>query len=376
MLDALKTLFENDVVSEEVRREIEEAWEAKVKENRLAVTAELREEFAQKYEHDKHVMVEAIDALVTEKLAEEMNEFADDRKQLAEAKAKYAVAMRENAIVLKEFVLNSLAKEVSELHEDQKIMANNFSKLEEFVVDSLANEIAEFYEDKKDVAETKVRLIKDAKKHLTKVKENFIQHSAKTVSKTVDKALRGEITQLKNDIEVARRNDFGRKVFEAFANEYAGSYLNKKSETAKLLKVINTKDKQLAEAKTFAVKAKKVVEAQERQKDSLIETAKRKEIMNGLIAPLSKPQQEIMTDLLESIQTSRLQSQFEKYLPTVIDGEAPEKQKKAKLIEGKEITGNREIVKTSKTVDDSNVIDIKRLAGLIPAGETRLAGIN
>ena len=76
MLDALKTLFENDVVSEEVRREIEEAWEAKVKENRLAVTAELREEFAQKYEHDKQVMVEAIDALVTEKLAAEMDEFA------------------------------------------------------------------------------------------------------------------------------------------------------------------------------------------------------------------------------------------------------------------------------------------------------------
>ena len=376
MLDALKTLFENDVVSEEVRREIEEAWEAKVKENRLAVTAELREEFAQKYEHDKQVMVEAIDALVTEKLAAEMKEFADDRKQLAEAKAKYAVAMRENAIVLKDFVLNSLAKEVSELHEDQKTMANNFSKLEEFVVDSLANEIAEFYEDKKDVAETKVRLIKDAKKHLAKVKENFIQHSAKTVSKTVDKALRGEITQLKDDIEVARKNDFGRKVFEAFANEYAGSYLNQKSETAKLLKVLDTKDKQLAEAKTFAVKAKKVVEAQEKEKDSLIQTAKRKEIMDGLIAPLSKPQQEIMSDLLESIQTNKLQTQFEKYLPTVIDGETPGKQKKAKLIEGKEITGNREIVKTSKTVDDSNVIDIKRLAGLIPAGETRLAGIN
>ena len=47
MLDALKTLFENDVVSAEVRQEIEEAWEAKIKENKLAVTAELREEFAQ-----------------------------------------------------------------------------------------------------------------------------------------------------------------------------------------------------------------------------------------------------------------------------------------------------------------------------------------
>ena len=51
-------------------------------------------------------------------------------------------------------------------------------------------------------------------------------------------------------------------------------------------------------------------------------------------------------------------------MPTVIDGEAPEKAKKAKLTEGTEITGNREIVQTSKTVDESNVIDMKRLAGI------------
>jgi len=46
MLDALKTLFENDVVSEDVRAEIEEAWNTKIKENKQQVTAELREEFA------------------------------------------------------------------------------------------------------------------------------------------------------------------------------------------------------------------------------------------------------------------------------------------------------------------------------------------
>ncbi len=148
MLDALKTLFENDVVSEDVRKQIEEAWEAKVKENKLAVTAELREEFAQKYEHDKATMVEAIDNLVSERLSAEIAEFTEDRKQLSEAKAKYAVAMRDNAKLLRGFVLESLKKEVSELHEEQKAMANNFSKLEEFVVDALANEISEFYEDK------------------------------------------------------------------------------------------------------------------------------------------------------------------------------------------------------------------------------------
>ena len=37
---------------------------------------------------------------------------------------------------------------------------------------------------------------------------------------------------LKEDIETARQNDFGRKLFESFASEYANSYLNEKSETA------------------------------------------------------------------------------------------------------------------------------------------------
>jgi hypothetical protein len=364
MLEALKTLFENDVVSEDMRKELEEAWNAKIKENKLAATAELREEFAQKYEHDKSTMVEAIDSLISERLSEELTEFAADRKQLAEAKAKYGVAMRQNATVLKSFVMESLKKEVTELHEEQKVMANNFSKLEEFIVDALANEISEFHEDKKDLAETKVKLIKNAKTHLNTVKENFVQRSAKLVSTTVDKALRGEITALKEDIDTARKNDFGRKLFEAFANEYQGSYLNEKSETSKLLNVVNVKDKQLTEAKAFAVKAKKIVEAQEIEKKQLIETAKRSEIMHSLVAPLSNQQQGIMKDLLESVQTNRLQSQFEKYLPTVIDGDAPEKAKKAKLTEGTEITGNRETVQTSKSVDESNVIDIKRLAGI------------
>ena len=163
MLDALKTLFENDVVSEDVRAEIEEAWNAKLKENKQSVTAELREEFAGKYEHDKSIMVEAIDAMISERLQEEIAEFAEDRKQLAEAKAKYAVAMRENAGVMKRFVAESLAKEIKELHQDQKSIAGKFSMLENFVVDALANEIAEFHEDKKDLAETKVKIIKEAK---------------------------------------------------------------------------------------------------------------------------------------------------------------------------------------------------------------------
>ena len=363
MLEALKSLFESTALSEEVKAEIQEAWEAKIKENRQQVTAELREEFAKKYEHDKSTMVEAIDAMLSEKLIEEISEFADDRKQLAEAKAKYAIAMRENADLMKNFVLEQLQKEVSELHEDKKAMATKAAQLEEFVVEALSKEIAEFYEDKKDLAETKVRLVREAKEHFKKVKSNFIERSATAVSETVDKVLKGEITQLKEDIEEARRNDFGRKIFEAFSNEYSNSYLNEKSESAKLLKVVELKDKQLAEAKAFAEKAKNIAEAQKAENNKLVESANREKIMRGLIAPLSRDQQEIMTDLLESVQTDRLQKSFDKYLPSVIDGQAPAK-RKAILSEATEVTGNRKENTTHIKADESKVLDIRRLAGI------------
>ena len=366
MIDALKTLFENDVVSEEIRAQIEEAWESKVADNRKSVTAELREEFASKYEHDKQTMVEAIDSLLESRLAEEIEEFAEDRKQLAEAKAKYAIAMRENADLMKSFVVEQLQKEIKELHADKAAMQENYAKLEEFVVEALSNEIAEFYEDKKDLAETKVRLVREAKEHFAKVKSNFIERSATAVSEMVSKSLKSEITALKEDIDTARRNDFGRKIFEAFANEYTTSHLNEKSEVAKLLKVVDTKDKQLAEAKAFAAKAKNLVESIEADKKRIVESHTREQKINELVSPLSKNQRDIMTDLLESVQTNRLQSAFDKYLPAVIDGNAPAK-RKAVLAEGKEVTGNRDTksqTNVSSKADESVVVDIRRLAGL------------
>ncbi len=226
MLDALKTLFENNVVSEEIKESIEQAWEARINENREQVAQQLREEFAQKYEHDKNTMIEAVDRMITDQLSSELVEFADDRKQLAEMKAKYAVKMKSDASVMKEFVTRQLASEVRELHEDQVEMASKFGTLETFVVEALAQEIAEFYKDKQDLAETKVRLVREGREELKKVKQQFVERAAKMVDKVVTEGLRTEMTSLKEDIEAARRADFGRKLFEAFASEYQASYLN------------------------------------------------------------------------------------------------------------------------------------------------------
>ena len=66
MLDAIKPLLDSDLVNEDTRQAIAEQWEAKLVEAKETVRSELREEFAQRYEHDKTVMVEALDKMVTE----------------------------------------------------------------------------------------------------------------------------------------------------------------------------------------------------------------------------------------------------------------------------------------------------------------------
>jgi len=361
MLDALKSLFENNVISEDIKESIQAAWDSKINEAREQVAVELREEFAQKYEHDKATMVEAVDRMISEQLAAEIVEFADDRKQLDEMKVKYAKAMKQNAYVMEQFVMRRLASEVKELHEDQVAMANKFGKLEQFVVEALAQEITEFFKDKQDLAETKVRLVREGRNEIKKVKEAFVKRAAKMVESVVSQGLRTEIHTLKEDIEAARRADFGRKLFEAFASEYQASYLNEKSETAKLLKVIDLKDKAMQEAAQAVVKAEKILESKQSEIRALKESQTRKQIMSELLAPLNSEQRAIMSELMETVKTERLNESFEKYLPSVINGKAP--QKKQALVEAKEITGNK-ISNNQNSSGSADIYDIRKLAGL------------
>ena len=360
MLEALKSLFENNAISEEIRAEIEDAWTQKVEENKLSVTAELRSEFAEKYEHDKANLTDAVDKMVSERIEAEMQELAADKKALAEERVKYATQIGEHSSKLKAFVFDRLQSEISELHSDQKVMAENFQKLEEFVEEALSKEIAEFHQDKQDVAETKVRLIREAKAHLEKVRNNFITKGAAKVSEIVSKTLQKEIASLKEDIDAARKNDFGRRLFESYSQEYNQSFLNSKSETAKLLKVVDTTNQQLEDAKKTADEKVKIIESKEQEIEDLKNTAEREKVINELVTPLNAEQKDIMTNLLESVQTGQLRKQFEKYVPAVINGRSPAK--KQALKEGTEVTGDKQIVNAGQF--NSKLVDIKRLAGI------------
>jgi len=353
MFDISK-LVESGAISEDVQKSIQEAWDSKVKENKDVVGAELREEFAKRYEHDKGNMIEAIDKMMTEKLSEEISKFIEDRKALAQEKISYKENVGAHSSKLQEFIMKKLSEELKELHGDRKGVHENFKKLEEFVVGALAKEIKEFHEDKKGVVETKVKLVAEAKAQMAKLKEAFITKSAKVVETAVNKKLAEELSTLKEDITKARTVNFGKKIFEAFASEYQASYLNEKSETSKLMKVVDETTLKLADAEKAVNEKQAVIESKEAESKRQADLMERKEKMAEMLKPLGKEKSEVMSQLLESVQTDKLEASFNKYLPHVMADKAVPGKTKVLSESG----GDRAVR------EDAEITNIRHLAGI------------
>ena len=365
MFDAIKPLVDSGIINEETKTAISEAWDSKLNEAREQLRAEIREEFAGRYEHDKSVMVEALDKMVSESLQAEIREFADEKAQLAADRVRFNKRMSEAAGKFDSFLVGKLAEEIKELRSDRKLQKESTQRLEKFVIRALAEEIQEFAKDKQDVVETKVKLVREAKSKLDQLQQQFVARSAALVKESVANKLESELTQLKEDIQVARENNFGRRLFEAFASEFAITHLNENTEIAKLRKAVEEKDQLIAEAKQAASEKTALVESKDREIRVIKESQQRQQTLNDLLKPLNKDKQTVMVSLLENVQTDKLKSAFEKYLPAVLNNSAaPKAEKPAMLAESRvEVTGDKS-AKVSAESNDNNVVEIKRLAGL------------
>ena len=367
MFDAIKPLLESGLINEDIGQQLNEAWESKLNEARQQVRAELHEEFAQRYEHDRSVMVEALDKMVTESLSEEIEEFHSEKQAMNEDRVKAQMKLRESATKFNDFMVTKLAEEIKELRSDRIIAKESQQKLEQFIVHALAREIKEFAQDKQAVVEAKVKLVAEGRKQLEALKARFVTESAKKLSAAVAGQLKGELGQLKEDIKVAKENSFGRRIFESFAGEFSVTHLNDKAETRKLMQKLEEKDRQLAESITQINNTKKLVESKEREVRIIKESNLREKTMTELLSTLNEEKATVMQNLLESVQTGKLQATFDKYLPAVLNTGAVKKSAKTNLSESKmisEVTGDKAAKQEVDMEQRDNVIDIKRLAGL------------
>lgn len=365
--DILAGLFESGVLTEEVSMQIKEAWEAKLNEAREEITAELREEFAQKFEHDKSVIVEAMGHTIESAIRKEIEEFQADRASLISERVAYKKAIAEHAKLLEKFITSQLANEVKELRDDRAKMNEHLETTKLFVTKQLSRELAEFHNDKRELVETKVRMIAEGKELLNKTKQAFIKRSAELVENTINKTLRSELTVLKEDIKQAKENDFGRRLFEAFAGEFMASQLNEGTEVSKMNKKLNETATTVATLEAMIAEKDAAIAAANKKVRIMEDRANRKAVMDSLLSPLSGEKRRVMTDLLESVKTANLKTAFKKYLPAVLNETVTAKaETKQTLTEGKvtERTGDRIVESQSNQNGDADIVVLKKLAGL------------
>ena len=362
MFEALKPLIDNGILNEETREVLEQAWTTKLEEARDVIRAEIREEMANRYEHDKSTMVEALDRMVSDTLTAEVQKIAAERASIAEDRVKFTESMMTKAANFEDFLNEALAKEIAELHADRAAIKAATAKLDDFVTESLRKEIVEFAEDKADLARAKVQLVVEGKQKLKSLSERFIERSSALVEKVTDQTLRTELKQLKEDIQEAKENNFGRRIFEAFATEFTATHLNERAEVKKMQSFIERMEQQLSEARQSAELAEAKATAKETEIRRINEAVERTRKIDELMKPLSKEKANVMKQLLESTPTDRLEAAFKKYLTPVMEGHAPVAPKTV-VTESKttEVTGDRA---TKQEQSSNNIYDIRRLAGL------------
>ena len=393
MADKLAELLENEVLGPEVKSALQEAFEAKVKQTE----AKLQEDYAARYAKDKDQLVEAMDNMLNDTIRSELEEFAEDRAALIAQKAKLSketlaakkiaeTKVAEHIKLLDAFLGKQLKKEVAEFVQDRRTLEvqrkkmaeevetiresarkqtqDRISKLEGFVVQKLSEEIAEFETDKKALIEQRAKLAAEGKKKIDEARTAFVSKATKTLDKTLNEVIRKELVQWRDDIKVARENNFGRRIFEAVAAEYMASYLSEGSEVKQLQRQLAESQARIDEAQKQIEEKKTLVESAAAQVKAANDRVSRMETISELLAPLSRDKKAIMEEMLQDIKTNNLKEAFNRYLPTVMNGDnmGAIKQKLNENTQNKTvaITGDRPN-KLSEAVREDNSQDIGQI---------------
>jgi len=400
METTLKDLLENTALGDELKATLQEAFENKIR----SMETRLHEDYAARYQNDKAVLVEAMDRMLNDTIRSELGEFAEDRAKFRtatkSASQRYNARLREHMKAINAFVARQLNEELTEFVKDRRQlkvqrhqMANEIEnirentsleysqrvrKLEEFVLKQLSEEIAEFHSDKKALVEQRVKLAQQGRQRIEETRAQFINRAKNLVEGTLNTVIRDELSQWRDDIKVARENNFGRKIFEAYAAEYMNSYLAEHSEVRKLTRQLTETNSRLDTALRHVDRQKQaqtrlVEDAQARIKTAE-DRAQRMEIMQEITAPLGREKRAVMEDLLKGIRTQNLREAFNRYLPTVMQGNvAPAGRGKQALAESQTqekravVTGNR-TNKLAESVSEETQADLGQIL--------YLAGIN
>lgn len=299
MEELLQKLLEADVLSEDTKKELEEAMKGKLEEAvagaKKEAAADVRAELTEQWVQERDALIEAIDKQVGEFMQSEIEELKEDIDRFRDLEAEYA----EKLVEAKAQLGNELDGDITELVE----------KIDAFLEIRLATEMEE----------------------------------------------------LKEDLNRAKENDFGRRVVEAFAEEWSLNFADDESAEGTL-----------RETEERLVDTQKALEESERK----LAKMEREEKLHKVLSSLSGKSKEVMEAILRNVATDQLEEGYKTFIGRVLrestEEETSEKEdkvlaeetseekegsKELKENEGRVVTGDKEEVldEEQKANKDTNL---------------------
>lgn len=297
MNELLQKLLESQLLNEDTRNELSTAFAASVTELTESVRRETEEavrmELAEQWVTTKDRLVEALDAQVSDLIAEELKDLRQDILEYRDLEVDYAAKLVEAKAQMETDLSDELANLVSDLNE------------------------------------------------------------------FLDIRLREEFEELREGIEEAKRLNTGRKIFEAFMDEFQTHYLRESGVEHKLSDLQSKLDEAIAQRKSVDAE---LTEAKKARDDLHREIA-----MESVLSSLQGTQRELMETVLVGVPTDKLQATYDKFINRIIRESVNQNPdtKQTVITESVSKTGNNQPAEVNNNNgSNSDLEKLRRLAGI------------
>lgn len=303
MEEVLQKLLEADVLSADTKIELEEAFNSKIE---TAIT-------------------EAKELATAETKVELAEQWNTERDSLIEA--------------IDNKVTEFLNSEMTELRED----INRFRDLE--------------VEYATKLTEAKSQMGDELKGDLSDLVEK--------VDTFLEIRLNSELEELREDIQVQKENVFGRKIFEAIAEEFQENYAS----DGNLAETLSETKLRLSDTSNALKEA-----------ETKLNSIEREQKLSETLSPLSGKNREVMEAILKNVTTDQLDEGYKTFIGRVLKENKEEKtiikedKEENKEIKKRKLTENTKIV-TGKVADDVSSDDKPQLSESAKSNLRKLAGI-
>ena len=243
-----------------------------------------------------------------------------------------------------------------QLRKDRELLTEALDLKLESIVEAEYAELREDIESFRDLeVEYAERLIEERAELRDEAKESVLELVEK-LDMFLEMRMDEEFEELRDDLHEAKRNNLGKKVFEAFKQEFASIINEDEQQASDELEIMR---EQLEDMKAELQVARNNVLKEERK-------AKMASLLSNLEDKSNAKAK--MQELLKNIPTSKLDESYSRYLPHVIGESIDSKTaiteskhtNKSKLNEGRVVTGNKD----NQTNDVDVETALKRLRQL------------